>query len=86
MFSYQDYQKIRVGVKSLEGATLNLGNYRKLTEQGGISKQMVYAALANRNLPELRKISNLFYNVNGMYQRICDYFAFLYRYDWYIEP
>lgn len=47
---------------------------------------MVYEALATRNLSELRRISNLFYNVCGMYQRVCDYFAFLYRYDWYIEP
>ena len=21
-----------------------------------------------------------------MYQRVCDYFAYLYRYDWYVVP
>ena len=40
----------------------------------------------NRNIPELRAISNFFYNLNGVYERICNYFAFLYRYDWYIAP
>lgn len=24
--------------------------------------------------------------MNGIYQRACDYFAFLYRYDWYVAP
>lgn len=91
-FSYQDvedplaYRKIKVGVKSLDDATLNLGNYKQLSGYGGISKRMVYQALANKDLSELRRISNLFYNTNGMYQRVCDYFAFLYRYDWYVEP
>ena len=47
---------------------------------------MIFQALATNNLPELRRISNLFYNVNGMYQRVCDYFAYLYRYDWYVVP
>ena len=32
----------------------------------------------------LRAISNLFYNVSGIYQTVCNYFAFLFRYDWYI--
>ena len=35
---------------------------------------------------ELRNISNFYYNVNGIYERTCNYFAFLYRYDWFIDP
>ena len=31
-------------------------------------------------------MSNFFYNTNGIYSRMCNYFAFLYRYDWYIVP
>ena len=31
-------------------------------------------------------MSNFFYSTNGIYSRICNYFAFLYRYDWYIVP
>lgn len=34
----------------------------------------------------LRKISNYFYEISGMYQNLCTYFATLYRYDWYITP
>ena len=34
----------------------------------------------------LREVSNYFYRVSGIYQRACNYFAFMYRYDWYISP
>ena len=81
------YRQIKVGVKKLDDAVLNLGTYQsKLPRYNGISKGMVLQALATNDLPELRRISNLFYNVSGMYQRVCDYFAYLYRYDWYVVP
>ena len=82
-----DYRKIKVGVKNLDDAVLNLGSYNaNLPKYNGISKGMVMRALANNDLRELRRISNLFYSVSGMYQRVCDYFAYLYRYDWYVVP
>ena len=81
------YRKIKVGVKNLDDAVLNLGTYRSnLPKYNGISKGMVLQALATNDLVELRRISNLFYSVSGMYQRVCDYFAYLYRYDWYVVP
>ena len=82
-----DYRKIKVGPKSLDDAILNLGSYNSaLPKYNGISKGMILQALANNDYRELRRISNLFYNVSGMYQRVCDYFAYLYRYDWYVVP
>ena len=42
--------------------------------------------MGEKNLPLMREISNYFYNTNGIYSRVCDYFAYLYRYDWYIVP
>ena len=82
-----EYRKIKVGVKNLDDAILNLGTYQNnLPKYSGISKHMVMQALATNDLRELRRISNLFYNVSGMYQRVCDYFAYLYRYDWYVVP
>ena len=81
------YRKINVGVKKLEDAVLNLGAYNGgMTSIGPVSKSMIIRALATKNLPELRQISNLFYNISGMYERTCDYFAYLYRYDWYVTP
>ena len=40
--------------------------------------------LAENNLPELRNISSFFYDTYGIYERVCNYFAYLYRYDWYV--
>ena len=34
----------------------------------------------------MRAISNFYYNLNGIYERVCNYFAYLYRYDWYVSP
>ena len=80
-----EYNDIKVGTKILEDAVLDLGwlkrNYRYYGD-----KRIIFKAMAERNLPLMRDISNFFYRTNGIYTRVCDYFAFLYRYDWYIEP
>jgi hypothetical protein len=34
----------------------------------------------------LREISNYFYKASGIYQRVCNYAATMYRYDWYVVP
>lgn len=89
-FNYQEqediaeYNRIKVGVKSLEDAVLMLGDLSKNTY--GINKKSVLKALGDKDLAELRRISEYFYNTSGIYKRICDYFAYLYRYDWYIIP
>lgn len=40
--------------------------------------------MANRDYETLREISNHFYRISGIYRRICDYVATMYRYDWYV--
>ena len=43
-------------------------------------------AIVERDYKRLRQISDFFYAASGIYQTVCNYFAFLYRYDWYIYP
>lgn len=43
-------------------------------------------ALFNKDIDELRAISDYFYNTNGVYQKACNYLAKLYRFDWYVVP
>ena len=43
-------------------------------------------AIVTRDYKKLRMISDFFYAASGIYQTLCNYFAFLYRYDWYIYP
>jgi hypothetical protein len=80
-----DYGRIKVGTKTLDDAVLNLGSMPKIRHDFG-NKAFILQAISERNLPLIREISNYFYNTNGIYSKVCDYFAYLYRYDWYITP
>ena len=80
-----DYGKIKVGTKTLDDAVLNLGTLDKINKPYG-NKFMVMKALADRDIPTIRAISDYFYTTSGIYSSVCDYFANLYRYDWYIIP
>ena len=80
-------QRIKVGVKSLDDAVLDLGSMKKaMPGHGYTNKGFIMKALAENNVEELRAISNFYYNLNGVYERVCNYFAYLYRYDWYLTP
>lgn len=79
------YGKIKIGTKTLEDAVLNLGSIQKETKST-ISKGVIYRALADNDVEKLREISNYFYKSSGIYQRVCNYFATMYRYDWYVVP
>lgn len=50
------------------------------------SKEDILKAAAAKDYVKMREISEWFYDNNGIYKRICHYFANLYRYDWYITP
>lgn len=80
-----DFSKIKIGVKTLNNAILNLDNYKSgYPETAQITKEGIYNAIISNDVGEMRRISNLFYKLNGIYQKVCDYFAYLYRFDWYM--
>ena len=79
------YGKVKIGTKALDDAVLNLGSIQKETKNM-INKGVIYRALADNDIEKLREISNYFYKTSGIYQRICNYFATMYRYDWYVVP
>ena len=62
-----------------------MGALKKTNRTYG-DKNAVLRALATKDYNTLREISNYFYEVSGIYERLCKYFAFLYRYDWYVVP
>lgn len=80
-----NYNKIKVGVKQLEDAILELGTLRQ-TKLPYCNKRDIMEAIVKRDYPKLRRISDFFYAASGIYQKVCNYYAFLYRYDWYIYP
>jgi hypothetical protein len=82
-----EFKRIKVGVKSLDDAVLDLGATKKaLSGHSYTNKGFILKALGNNDVEELRAISNFYYNLNGVYERVCNYFAYLYRYDWYVAP
>ena len=86
-----EFGKMKVGLKTLQDATMDLGmlkdnKYRNRRTNIDISKSRIVQAMADQDLPALRELSEFFYRTNGIYQRVCNYFATMYRYDWYIVP
>ena len=80
-----DYGKIRINTKTLDDAVLNLGAIQGST-RNVINKGIIYRALMDNDVVRLREISNYFYKASGIYQRVCNYAATMYRYDWYVVP
>lgn len=80
------YVKLKLGPKSYENAVLDLHYFDKLDRRNFRSKEVVMQALIDNNIPLLREISRYYYRTNGIYQKIINYFATTYRYDWYMVP
>ena len=57
-----DFSKIKVGVKTLNNAILNLDNYKSgYPETAQITKTGVYNAIISHDIGELCRLSHLFY-------------------------
>ena len=82
-----EFKKIKVGIKKLDDATLELGTFNKFTPRlPWGDKGAIYKALMENDYKTLRAFSRFFYKTNGIYKKLCEYIAFMYRYDWYIVP
>ena len=87
--SATQFGDIKVGMKKLTDATLDLGTYSKIKDPTCLrfyDKVAILRAIAERDKHAIRAISDFFYRTNGIYQRICNYYATMYRYDWYVVP
>ena len=80
-FTPVNFSKIKVGIRPLEDAVYNLGEIRNTNPSLGDKKE-VLRAIADKNILKMRDISNYFYRVSGIYNRLCRYAAYMYRYDW----
>ena len=78
-----DYASIKVGLKKLEDAVFSLGDYKTLNPKYG-DKKAILEALKRGDIDFMRDASNFYFNVSGIYARLCKHLANLYRYDWYL--
>ena len=82
-----DYSKIKINNQALEDVVLNLGTITKaFPKHSYVDKKYILNTIMQHDVAEMRAISNFYYNLNGVYERVCNYFAYLYRYDWYVVP
>ena len=65
-----DFNKIKVGAKTLEDAVINLGELKKLNPKLA-DKDNILNAINNNDLKSMREISNFFYRTSGIYSRLC---------------
>ena len=75
-----DFNKIKVGAKTLDDAILKLGNLDKINPRLA-NRENVLRAIDTYDLKTMREISDFFYKTSGIYARIIRYMAFMYRYD-----
>ena len=80
-----DFSKMKIGVKTITDAILKLGDLKKASPSYA-DKTVILNAIANNDLETMRNISNYFYKTSGIYQRLCKYMAYMYRYDWLVTP
>lgn len=80
-----EFNKMKVGPKTLEDVVLDLGVLKEGNKTYA-NKAQIIKALADKDAVTLRAISNYFYRTSGIYSRVCNYFATLYRFDWYLVP
>lgn len=80
-----DFSKIKVGAETLEDAVLDLGSLHKQNPRLA-DKKAILDAIDRNNYELMREISNYFYKTSGIYNRLCRYMAYMYRYDWMITP
>lgn len=80
-----DFNKISVGIQTLEDAIISYGNLSRTNPTLG-TKSNVLKAINDNDLASMREISNFFYKTSGIYARLCRYMAYLYKYDWFITP
>ena len=82
-----EFKKIKVGMKNLDDAVLELGSLKTFAPRIPYGdKRAFYQAILNNDNRVLRDFSRFFYKTNGIYKRLCQYVAYMYRYDWYIVP
>ena len=82
-----EFKKIKVGVKKLDDAILDLGTFNKYRPRlPWGDKHAIFKAIMENDYKTLRAFSRFFYKSNGIYKKLCEYIAFMYRYDWYIVP
>lgn len=88
----QNFNKIKVGRQTISNdVTIDTHDAERLQQliRGGhrhFTQKEVHRMLAEHDIRGLRAISRKYFEMSGIYSRLCRYMAYLYKYDWFITP
>lgn len=80
-----DFSKLKVNGGKLNNPVYIEGQLQK-NNKNIANKAKVLEAIERNNYVEMVQISDHFYKTSGIYNRLCRYLAYLYKYDWMITP
>lgn len=80
-----DFSKIKIGIKTVQDAILDTSSLKKANGRLA-NKDFILQVTQNNDYNSMQEISNFFYKTSGIYNRLCRYMAYMYRYDWLITP
>lgn len=80
-----NFSKIKVGLKTLEDAVIELGDYRK-TNPRLSDKATILRAINENDVVTMRDVSCFFFRISGIYSRLIKHLSHFYRYDWLLTP
>lgn len=80
-----DFSKIQIGTQRVEDGSLEFSDFYRTSSEYGDKKKVLDAIFYNDYF-KLREISNFFFKTSGIYARLCQYYATLYKYDWFVVP
>lgn len=84
---YLIYNKLKINRQNISDVSLNSDvitpTYRTKHNSDSMygNKKVVIEALERKDYDLIRNVSNYFYRASGVYQKVCNYLATLYRYD-----
>ena len=78
----RDFNKIKIGRTTLSNDVFfDVDYFKDKHRHRPFRRRDVMRALAEQDIRTLRDISQKYFNMNGIYMRLCRYMAYLYRYD-----
>ena len=81
-----EYGKMKIGAKTVEDAVIDLASTFNSINKNYTNKSVILKAIYDKDYSTMREVSDVYYHTDGIYKRICNYFATLFRYDWYCMP
>lgn len=83
----RDFNKIKIGRTTLSNDVFfDVDYFKDKHRHRPFRRRDLMRALAEQDVRTLREMSQKYFNMNGIYMRLCRYMAYLYRYDWAITP